>query len=77
MKSIGYSNGRLYRCSYGPYTVVVCSPDRKTAREAFWLWMSDRPGISPQDPSAITNVKIAKTIGNAPLIWAQVDVTRV
>jgi hypothetical protein len=73
MKSIGYAGGRLYGCKAGPYSVVVAAPDRKTAVEAFQLFLRDRnhnahlEGIS---------VKPAKTLGNRPLFWAQVDVTQ-
>lgn len=75
MKTIGFAHGKLYRCSYGAHTVVVAAPDRKTAVGAFEMFLHER-GVHPQNTSVI-RAKPAKTIGQAPLLWAQVDVTAV
>jgi hypothetical protein len=78
MKAIGWTAGWLYGIKQGPYSVVVAAPNRKTAEEAFDLWLEDRD-ISPSSRGVLNqsnrHVKSTKTVGARPLLWAQVDVT--
>lgn len=73
MKAIGFAYGRLYGCTAGPYSVVICAPDIKTARQAFIIWLENTHGEGNYHDSV--KLKSARTLGNRPLLWAQVDVT--
>jgi hypothetical protein len=78
MKAVGFAYGKLYGCAYGPFRIVVCAPDRKTAVETFRLWLAAPPRNVDLDSIQTIpahQVKPAKTLGGRPLLWAQVDVT--
>ena len=72
MEAIGFAYGKLYGCKAGPYSVVVCAPDRKTAKEAFAIFLRNQR----YDGVATIATNLTKQLGNRPLLWAQVDVTR-
>lgn len=76
MKTIGYAGAQLWGCKYGPYSVVVCAPDQRTARDAFIAFMKNHDHEHPYTPHSGTIVmRRTKSVGNRPLLWAQVDVT--
>lgn len=74
MKAIGYAGAQLFALKYKQYSVVICAPDRRTAIEAFELFLRDRdvPISSIWRPDKVDQ---AKTLGNRPLFWAHVDVS--
>lgn len=76
VKAIGYAGGRLFGCTYNGYSVVICAPDEKTAREAFVFFLNDRHHTDTIYTSGV-KIKPAKTLGARPLFWAQVDVAAV
>lgn len=73
MKAIGYAGAQLYGCSYGGYSVVICAPDQKTAREAFILFLNDRHHTDTIYSDGV-KIRPTKTVRERPLFWALVDV---
>lgn len=76
MKATGFAHGNLYRIRQGPYKVVVCSIDRKTAEEAFDKWLK----TVHVDVSKLNRfVKATNNVnrkGGEPLLYAFIDVTK-
>ena len=75
MKAIGFAGAQLYRCRYiNIYSVIICAPDSKTAREAFVLWLNTK-GHENAIYSSRLSVRMVTPYGDTPILWAQVDVT--
>lgn len=71
MKAFGYAGAQLYGMRQGPYSVVVCAPNRKTAEEAFNKFLESRRGSFGQSRT----IRVTKSLNDRPLLWAAVDVS--
>jgi len=74
MRAIGYARAGLFSCKYANvYSVIICAPDIKTAKEAFLLYLKNNEQRTNPGSGKI-KIRRLKLGEDRPLLWAQVDV---